>query len=309
MTPETDARHADALDAAITHLLAGHDAAMLPDVVAPDVVLAATLVQLSTRVEPEALFAAELEARLLATARAEAPSGLGNGPSENGRLNGHPRHRVRRLSWRQWLPLAAMVLLTVLLLVPQARASMQTLVRIGAVRIGLVQETQAPRTAPAAKNTPTSTPLASPLDLAGETTLAQAQKQAGFPIRLPTYPPDLGLPQRVFLQNLGGPVVALVWVDPAQPRSVRLALFEMTNDVYVYKSNVPVVAETTVHGQRALWTEGPYIVQVIENGQVVNDTRRLVTGHVLIWTEGDITYRLETDRPLDEAVRIAESLK
>src|SRR5262249_39936685 len=158
---------------------------------------------------------------------------------------------------------------------------------------GLVQDTPTPRTAPSAQNTPTSTPLASPLDLAGETTLAQAQKQAGFPIRLPAYPPDLGSPQHVFLQNLNGPLVALVWVDPAQPRSVRLALFEMRNGLFVYKRNVPVVSETTVHGQRAIWTEGPYIVQVLENGQVVNDTRRFVTGHVLIWTEGDITYRLE----------------
>jgi hypothetical protein len=98
-------------------------------------------------------------------------------------------------------------------------------------------------------------------------------------------------------------------VDPVQPRSVRLALFEMSNGIYIYKSNVPVVAQTTVHGQQALWTEGPYIVQVVENGQVVNDTRRLVTGHALIWTEGDITYRLETDRPLADAVRIAESLR
>jgi hypothetical protein len=83
----------------------------------------------------------------------------------------------------------------------------------------------------------------------------------------------------------------------------------MTNGLYVYKTNVPVVAATTVNGQYALWTDGPYVVQVVENGQVVNDTRRLVTGHVLIWTEGDVTYRLETDRPLADAVRIAESLR
>jgi hypothetical protein len=203
-----------------------------------------------------------------------------------------------------------MVLLTILLLVPPARASMQAIIRVGAVRIGLASG--APTTPSATrgpKGTSTPTPLASPLDLAGATTLAQAQQQVPFPIRLPTYPPGLGPPQHVFLQNLGGPLVALVWVDPAQPRSVRLALFEMTNGLYVYKSNVPVVAETTVHGQYALWTEGPYVVQVVENGQVVNDTRRLVTGHVLIWTEGDVTYRLETDQPLDDAVRIAESLR
>jgi hypothetical protein len=30
---------------------------------------------------------------------------------------------------------------------------------------------------------------------------------------------------------------------------------------------------------------------------------------VLIWEENQITYRLETDLPLEEAVRIAESLE
>jgi hypothetical protein len=71
---------------------------------------------------------------------------------------------------------------------------------------------------------------------------------------------------------------------------------------------VTTVTETTVHGQRALWTQGPYIVQVIENDQVIYATRVLVNGHALIWTEGSITYRLETSASLDEAVKIAESL-
>jgi hypothetical protein len=34
-----------------------------------------------------------------------------------------------------------------------------------------------------------------------------------------------------------------------------------------------------------------------------------VDGHVLIWTEGAITYRLETALPESEAIRIAESLR
>jgi hypothetical protein len=36
---------------------------------------------------------------------------------------------------------------------------------------------------------------------------------------------------------------------------------------------------------------------------------RLVEGHVLIWADGSLTYRLETELPLDEALRIAESLR
>jgi hypothetical protein len=55
-----------------------------------------------------------------------------------------------------------------------------------------------------------------------------------------------------------------------------------------------------------VWAEGPYLLQ-LSGGDI--DLRRLVEGHVLIWTDGPITYRLETDLTLDEAVRIAESLK
>ena len=51
---------------------------------------------------------------------------------------------------------------------------------------------------------------------------------------------------------------------------------------------------------------GPYIVET-KSGEYVQ--RRLVTGHALIWTEGNVTYRLETSLSLPEAVRVAESLR
>ncbi len=37
--------------------------------------------------------------------------------------------------------------------------------------------------------------------------------------------------------------------------------------------------------------------------------RHLVEGHVLVWVEDEITYRLETDLNLEEAIRIAELLR
>jgi hypothetical protein len=39
------------------------------------------------------------------------------------------------------------------------------------------------------------------------------------------------------------------------------------------------------------------------------DFRRLVEGQVLIWEADGITYRLETELSMEEAVAIAESLK
>lgn len=44
------------------------------------------------------------------------------------------------------------------------------------------------------------------------------------------------------------------------------------------------------------------------NGRVVEETRRFV-GDTLIWTDGDITYRLETATGLERALEIAASLR
>jgi hypothetical protein len=231
-----------------------------------------------------------------------------------------------------WAVIAALLILGGLLAVPQVRAAVVQFLQIGAIRIFLAEPTPTmtptltpspsplppvvatsattpTKEPPTATPRPSPTPLSSVLDLAGETTLAEAQQKAGFPIRLPTYPPDLGPPDRVFFQDLGGPVVVLVWLDPDQPDRVRLSLHQLGPGTFGQKLQPPVIQETTVHGQPALWTEGPYLLQFQRGGQVVYEGQLLVTGHVLVWVEEDITYRLETDLSLEEAVQIAESLR
>lgn len=304
-----DARLADELDAAIQAFLDGAEPAPPSSTMPADVAFAGALVGLGQNIAPDAAFAAELEARLLGMPATDSGSPPDTGAPGNGHANGRVRtlpRRIRRLTWRGWLQLAALVLLALLLITPPARAGVASLIRIGAVRIGLAP---GPSATPAPHSGPTPTPLPSLLDLAGATTLAQARAQAGFPVRLPTYPPDLGPPQYVFLQQLDGPMVALVWTDPTHPDTPRLALFEMTSDVFVQKSQARVVAETTVDGQPALWTEGPYFVAVYSGGQVSYSLRVLVNGHVLVWEVRGITYRLETTLALDQAVQIAESLR
>ncbi|WIG60079.1 MAG: hypothetical protein OJF49_002827 [Ktedonobacterales bacterium] len=311
MNQYPDARLADELDAAIRAFLAGAEPAPPSSTTTADIAFVGALVGLGHSIAPDATFAAELEARLVGAPATGSDSPPDTGTPGNGHANGHARalpRRIRRLTWRGWLQLAALVLLALLLITPPARAGVASLIRIGAVRIGLGTEPSA-TPAPHSSPTPLPTPLPSLLDLAGATTLAQARAQAGFPIHLPTYPPDLGPPQYVYLQQLDGPMVALVWTDPAHPSTPRLALFEMTSDVFVQKSQARVVAETTVDGQPALWTEGPYFVAVYSGGQVSYTMRVLVNGHVLVWEEHGITYRLETTLPLDQAVQIAESLR
>jgi hypothetical protein len=143
-------------------------------------------------------------------------------------------------------------------------------------------------------------------DIAGETTLEAAQARSPFPIRLPAYPADLGLPDKVFMQE-DGPMVILVWSDAANPDKARLSLHEVgPGSILVRKFEPHVIRETQVNGQYAVWAEGPYLVQ-LTNGNY--DFRRTVQGNTLIWQENEVTYRLETDLNLEEAVRIAESLE
>jgi hypothetical protein len=207
-----------------------------------------------------------------------------------------------------WAAVVLLVLVTGLMAVPSVRAAVLRALRLGGVEI--VMDATATPAASSAGATPTEPPRETALPflsyLAGDTTLAKAQEQVDFALRLPAYPLDLGRPDRVFLQHPGGPMVVLVWSDPQDPKRVLLSLNELGPGARVWKLEPKALQETRVHGSRAIWTDGPYMLET-RRGDV--ESRRLVEGHALIWTDGEITYRLETDLPLDEAVKIAESLR
>lgn len=217
----------------------------------------------------------------------------------------NPRRRARVML------VAIGVLIVALLLVPPVRAGLLEVLRIGAVQINLVDPTVTPpptaepsREQPAV--TPQPTPLRSVLDLAGETSLAVAQAQVDFPIRLPSYPADLGQPDKVFLQDFGGPLLIFVWLDDQQPDRVRLSMYQFLPGPYAEKSRPEVIKAATVNGRPAIWGQGEHLL-ITRSGRDV--MRRLVDGHVLVWTEGEVTYRLETDLSEAEAIRVAESLR
>jgi hypothetical protein len=233
--------------------------------------------------------------------------------------------RPRSLAYRRAAWAAAIVvilLLATILLVPPVRAAVLDFLQIGAVRIFLVAPTPTTTPTPAlptvtsvhsvATLLPTATPsptpiyLASLLDLQGETTLELALDRLLFTPSIPSYPLGLGNPDRVFLQDQEGQVLFLIWTDPQQPDKVRLSLNIIGPGSWVATKMIPtVIDQTQVNGQEAFWAEGPYMMW-LTNGTL--DVRRLVDGHVLIWEQDGLTYRLETDLPMEEAVKIAESL-
>jgi len=226
-----------------------------------------------------------------------------------------PRFNSKALTWSLTIIL---VLCSSLMLIPPARAAILEFIQIGVVRIFPQPVTptiepiltatpvaQLPTTATSSSLSESLLPILS--QMAGKTTLTDAQTKVEFPILLPSYPSDLGQPDYVYVQDADGSMVILVWLDSQQPDEVRLSLhFIPSNSWVINKMGPKVIQETHVNKQRAIWAEGPYPL-ILWNGNV--EFTRLIEGHVLIWADGVITYRLETDLSLEEAVKIAESLK
>ena len=231
------------------------------------------------------------------------------------RTRTRPRFNSKALVWSLTIIL---VLCSSLMLIPPARAAILEFIQIGVVRIfpQPVEPTVAPLQTPVPESfvpvTATSSSQSSNLipilnQMAGKTTLVEAQDKVEFSILLPAYPSDLGQPDYVYVQNADGNMVILVWLDPQHPEKVLMSLHFIPNGSWAIKKVEPkVIEETKVDGDRAIWTTGPYPL-IFPNGDI--QFERLVSGHVLIWAGLDVTYRLETDLSMEEAVRIAESLK
>ena len=249
------------------------------------------------------------------------------------RLTEQPaRRRVR--SWPvARSALIAVLVLGVLMAVPPVRAAVIEVIRIGAVRVFVDENppTALPTTAPtqarpaATPTRPTAptrvvavdvsptaeltpAPTATPrLAEIGETTLEYARRRVPFPIRLPAYPKDLGRPDRVVVNDLGGAMVTLIWEDPKRPGRDRLALYALECRECVLKKQVSEARRTEVNGRPAVWTQGPHLLEMLGPGGA-NEVR-IVGENVLIWTVGRVTYRLESDLSMKEAVRVAESVR
>ena len=207
-----------------------------------------------------------------------------------------------------WVLFALIIIAGGLLAVPPVRAHILEFLQVGAVRIFLGEPVEGPAlTRVPDGSSPAQALIPSLQIIAGEIDLQTAQEQVPFPIPLPGYPADLGEPDLVFLQDMAGPFLVLVWMDPCLPDQVRLSLHLIGPGSYALGKSMPRTVEMTrVNGQPAVWAEGLYILTMM-NGGVEN--YRLLDGHVLIWEESGLTYRLETDLSMEEAIRIAESLR
>ena len=235
------------------------------------------------------------------------------------RSKGHATIKPRFISKHlAWSLITILILVSSLFFIPPARAAIFDFIQIGIVRIFKPEPTPTPapmeQQIPVTKIPNTATPIptaSSPILLLdrviGRTTLEKAKDQVKFPILLPSYPADLGPPDIVYVQNADGTLVILVWLDQKNPERVKMSLHMITSTSWtVQKFQPTVIEETKVNGLAATWTTGPYPLQ-LTNGEI--EITRLIDGHVLIWADDKLTYRLETKLSLDEAIKIAESLK
>lgn len=208
------------------------------------------------------------------------------------------------------------VIFASLLAVPSVRARLAEFLQIGAVRILRGEPTATPTDPPQsqqdafAQRPPTATSLpfyvvTSVLELDGETSLQAAREALSFPVPLPTYPPTLGEPHLVFLQDSGvGQFVILVWLDEADRHQAQLVLYVIPEGIQLTKSGPDVVEVAEVNGEFAVLTLGTHLLSV----EGFHQPSKLVQGPTLIWVQEGITYRLEADLPAEEMIRIAESL-
>jgi hypothetical protein len=240
-----------------------------------------------------------------AEAAATRPGPLAPGPRGLvARLRRGHRASGQPVGRRRPVLVAAAVLLVVLvaLAVPGPRHAVARWLGIGSVAVTYTDEV--PEDAGATYDLGTPVPVARAVD------------EADWPVAAPA---DAGDPSAAFV---GRPVgsITFVWAPSVEVPEVDdsgigllLSVLPGTTDAGLVLKRVgpgTTVELVRVGGSAAYWIAGdPHELLVVDpDGQVVTAASRLA-GNTLIWTDADVTYRLESGLDRDAAVDMAESLR
>lgn len=171
-------------------------------------------------------------------------------------------------------------------------------------------------TAPGPTHSP-GLPTFLPIFLGDRVDLDQVEELTGFVPRLPA-PELVGEPDRAYV---GDGRLTLVWAAGAElpeteSRGIGLLITEFRGSVdpgwyeKVVHNGPTTLEEVQVDGHDGYWVSGdPHgLVYRNSDGTFVEESRRIV-GDVLVWNDGELTFRVETALGLEAAVRIAESLE
>jgi len=193
------------------------------------------------------------------------------------------------------LKVAAVVLLAltvVIASVPEARAFVVEIIRIGAIQIFIGQPTVTPTAKPAATGTQTANPpqptrldLSSGLEMPNETTLEEASRLLKTSIQLPTYPAGIGKPDHVYAQQFDrGAMATLVWVVPGESDQVWLTM-DVLNDRLVASKFIEDDGQhqaVRVNNMAAEWLTGLHKVAFYgDTGSIVRAVKGNVKCHLM----------------------------
>ncbi len=145
------------------------------------------------------------------------------------------------------------------------------------------------------------------LVLGERVTLEEARQATGFPLRELEEVPD-----RVYVGGQG--TVWFLYGTPKRPRLLvaQSSLLPPLHEILLKKLVSPEtrVERVDVHGSPGVFLSGEthFVLLLDRNGEIVEDSARLARD-VLIWEDGGVGYRLEGDFELEEALRLAASLR
>ena len=215
----------------------------------------------------------------------------------------------------------ALVLISVLVFSPQARATAADILRLRGVEIfrGPV-----PTPGPTPSRSPGSAvlPTASPgLNLGVLVGLDEARARAGYPVLVPT-DALLAAADEVYLRALtGSNQISLVYkVRPQIPLSAVAGISALVSEFSgsveeqffgkVVDPNT-TLEKVTIDGQPGFWIQGQphlFFYNTGAAGQVQQETLRLA-GNTLIWQRGGLLLRIEAQVDKATALRIAASFR
>jgi hypothetical protein len=219
---------------------------------------------------------------------------------------------VRPVWQRVAVAAAAIVLLAsgVISFSPTARRAVADFLGLRGVRIHIVPSPPSP---------PVRS-LGQGLDLGGRVTLAEARSRVSYHVFVPTAA-DVGSPDEVYvLATRLGDQVSLVYraragLPNASETGAGLLVTEFRALIergFIEKMVGPgsTVETVRVNGHPGLWIAGsPHAIAYVgPDGQSLSDSVRLA-GNVLVWEQGPVTIRIESQLTKAEALRIAQSVR
>jgi hypothetical protein len=215
---------------------------------------------------------------------------------------------ARRLPMRPWVWTRRTVVFAVVLVLLASSIAVASYLAVRGVRIR-VGETPPPAATPTA-------PVGTALGLGERSTLAAARAELAFPVRVPE---ALGAPDEVYLGRfVPGYQVTLLYrprsgLPEARGTKAGLLLFQFAArvDRHAFDKFVAPgqIRNVTVAGAPGIWIEGTHTVAWLDPaGNLMGDTVRL-SDNVLLWQLGRVTLRLESALPMQDAIRIAASVR